>query len=291
MKCVLFAASLTFFLLAGCKPKAIDNPLLYLPEDLEATLWAESPMFFNPTDIDIDSKGRRWVTEAVNYRNYINDSTRALQHSKGDRVVILEDTNNDGKADVSKVFVEDKDLVSPLGIAVIGNQVIVSCSPNLIVYTDADSDDKPEKKEIILTGFGGLDHDHSLHAIVGGPDGRWYFSTGNAGPHVVTDKSGWTLRSGSIYTGGSPYNKENHGNRKSDDGKIWVGGLALQIKADGKGLKVMGHNFRNAYELAVDSRGDMWQNDNDDQVVTCRTTWLMEGGNAGYFSTDGTRYW
>ena len=35
----------------------------------------------------------------------------------------------------------------------------------------------------------------------------------------------------------------------------------------------------------------MWQNDNDDQVVTCRVTWLMEGGNVGYFSTDGTRYW
>jgi putative heme-binding domain-containing protein len=35
----------------------------------------------------------------------------------------------------------------------------------------------------------------------------------------------------------------------------------------------------------------MWQNDNDDQVVTCRASWLMEGGNAGYFSADGTRSW
>lgn len=77
----------------------------------------------------------------------------------------------------------------------------------------------------------------------------------------------------------------------SDDGKVWVGGLALRINADGKGLKVMGHNFRNAYELALDSYGNMWQNDNDDQVVTCRTTFLMEGGNAGYFSADGTRFW
>ena len=57
------------------------------------------------------------------------------------------------------------------------------------------------------------------------------------------------------------------------------------------GLKVMGHNFSNSYEVSTDSYGNMWQNDNDDQVVTCRTTWLMEGGNAGYFSNDGTRYW
>ena len=272
-------------------PAALDSPLLYLPDDLEATLWAESPMFYNPTNMDVDTKGRIWITEAVNYRTYNNDSTRRLHHSKGDRVVILEDTDSDGKADVSKIFVQDPDLVSPLGIAVIGNKIIVSCSPNLIVYTDDNGDDKPDRKEIFLTGFGGLDHDHSLHAVVAGPDGNWYFNTGNAGPHVVKDKAGWTLRSGSIYTGGSPYNKANQGNMKSDDGKIWVGGLALRINPDGSKLKVMGHNFRNSYESIIDSYGNLWQNDNDDQVVACRTSWLMEGGNAGFFSTDGTRYW
>ena len=47
-----------------------------LPDDLEATLWAESPMLHNPTNMDVDSKGRIWITEAVNYRNYNNDSTR-----------------------------------------------------------------------------------------------------------------------------------------------------------------------------------------------------------------------
>jgi putative membrane-bound dehydrogenase-like protein len=248
-------------------------------------------MFYNPTNMDIDSKGRIWITEAVNYRNYNNDSSEHVHHSAGDRVVILEDRDNDGKADDATIYVQDKDLVSPLGIAVIGNQVFVSCSPNLIVYTDEDGDDHPDRKEIFLTGFGGMDHDHSLHAIVGGPDGNLYFTTGNAGPHIVTDKSGWTLRSGSMYTGGSPYNTENHGNMKSDDGKTWVGGLALKINPDGNHLRVIGHNFRNAYELAVDSRRDFWQNDNDDQVIACRTTWLMEGGNAGYFSVDGTRYW
>lgn len=267
------------------------NADLFLPDDLTAEVWAESPMFYNPTNIDVDARGRLWVTEAVNYRNFNNDSTKALHHSKGDRVVILEDTDQDGKADRSKIFVEDPDLVSPVGIAVIGNQVIVSCSPNLIVYTDTNGDDRPDTKEILLKGFGGLDHDHSLHALYAGPDGRWYFNVGNAGPHVVTDRSGWTLRSGSIYTGGTPYNLTNKGNMISDDGKVWVGGLALRMDKAGRGLKVMGHNFRNSYEVIPDSYGQLWQNDNDDQVVTCRATWLMEGGNAGFFSTDGSRYW
>ena len=268
-----------------------DSLALLLPDDLQATLWAESPRFFNPTNVDVDVRGRLWVTEAANYRTFNNDSTRFKHHSKGDRVVILEDTDGDGKCDSSRVFVEDKDLVAPLGIAVIGNRVIVSCSPHLIVYTDENGDDRPDKKEILLTGFGGLDHDHSLHAVVAGPDGNWYFNTGNAGPHVVTDRAGWTLRSGSLYTGGSPHNPKNQGNLVSDDGRTWVGGLALRVGPDGRGLKVMGHNFRNSYEVAVDSYGNLWQNDNDDQVVTCRATWLMEGGNAGYFSADGTRSW
>ena len=269
---------------------------LYLPDDLEATLWAEGPMFHNPTNMDIDAKGRVWITEAVNYRKFNNKAgvggpDERLDHPEGERVMILEDTNGDGKADASKVFVTDPDLVSPLGIAVIGNKVIVSCSPNIVVYTDENGDDKPDKKEIMLTGFGGLDHDHALHAVVAGPDGNYYFNTGNAGPHTVTDRDGWTLRSGSLYVGGTPHNNENHGNQVSDDGRVWTGGLALRIRPDGSGLKVMGHNFRNNYETALDSYGNMWQNDNDDQVVACRTSWLMEGGNAGYFSNDGTRYW
>lgn len=273
------------------KKKATTDLPFYLPDDLQITLWAESPMFYNPTNIDIDAKGRVWVTEAVNYRNFNNDSTKFLHHSHGDRVMILQDTDGDGIADSSKLFVQDTSLVSPLGIAVIGNKIFVSCAPNLIVYTDENGDDKPDKKEIFLSGFGGKDHDHSLHALLGGPDGQFYFNTGNAGPHIVTDKSGWTLRSGSIYTGGTPYNLKNEGNMKSDDGKVWVGGLALSVKPDGTGLKVIGHNFRNSYEITTDSYGNFWQNDNDDEVAACRTSWLTEGGNAGYFSSDGTRTW
>ena len=285
---VILFLSISFNVVDGNKQ---DDLHLYMPADLEATLWAESPMFYNPTNIDTDSKGRIWVTEAVNYRFHSNDSTLALHHPKGDRVIILEDTNQDGKADKSTVFVDDPDLISPLGIAVVGNKVIVSCSPNLIVYTDDNGDDKPDRKEVLLTGFGGLDHDHALHSMVVGPDGRWYFSVGNAGPHTVTDKSGWTLRSGSLYTGGTPYNLTNEGNRISDDGKIWVGGIEMVMNPDGTGLKVLGHGFRNSYETYMDSFGDMWQNDNDDQVVTCRVSSLLEGGNAGYFSPDGTRFW
>lgn len=290
--CLLFllsshTAGIRFFDMAPA-----DTTGLILPDDLEATLFAESPQLYNPTNMDVDIKGRIWVTEAVNYRDFNNKPEKFLHHEQGDRVMILEDTDGDGVANTSKVFVQDKDLRSPLGIAVFENKVVVSCAPYLIIYTDENGDDQSDKKEIFLKGFGGYDHDHSLHSTMAGPDGRWYFNTGNAGPHLVQDKAGWMLRSGSIYNGGTPYGKgSNKPNLVSDDGRVWVGGLALRIGSDGKGLEVMGHNFRNAYELAVDSYGNMWQNDNDDEVVSCRTSFLMEGGNAGYFSPDGARTW
>ena len=271
-------------------PHSADTTF-FLPDDLEITLWAEAPQLFNPTNIDVDAQGRVWVTEAVNYRDFNNAPDEHLHRAGGDRVVILEDTDGDGRADSSKTFVQDEDLRAPLGIAVLGDQVIVSSSPHIIAYTDTDGDDAPDHKEILLDGFGGYDHDHGLHSLVAGPDGRWYFNAGNAGPHVVTDRAGWTLRSGSLYNGGTPYNTTNESGLLSDDGRLWTGGLALRMEPDGTGLEVLAHNFRNAYELAVDSYGNLWQNDNDDEVLACRTSWVMEGANMGYFSADGSRTW
>ena len=117
--------------------------------------------------------------------------------------MVLEDTDGDGRADKSThVFVQEPTLVAPLGMAVIGNKVIVSNAPDLIVYTDVDGDRRfnpaVDKREVLLTGFDGRNHDHALHSVTFGPDGRWYFSQGNAGA-FFTDRGGKTFRVGSPY--------------------------------------------------------------------------------------------
>lgn len=266
----------------------------YTSPDLEATVWATSPMLHNPTNIDCDARGRIWVAEAVNYRGFNTKNGNPLWREKGDRIVILEDSDGDGRADKTQIFVEDKDLVAPLGIAVIGNRVFVSCSPNLILYTDINENGVFEpaidKKEIFLTGFGGLDHDHSLHALVGGPDGNYYLNVGNAGPHHVTDHAGNIVSSGSWYNGGSPYNTNNSPGLRGSDARLYTGGLAMKMNRAGGAMTVIGHNFRNSYELCADSFGNIWQNDNDDEI-SCRVSSLMPFGNAGYNSSDGTRSW
>ena len=153
---------------------------------LELKLWAAEPMVLNPTDLTVDERGRVWVLEGVNYRR----TQRNLPdlRPEGDRIVILEDTDQDGQADKVKVFDQSPQIRVPLGIAVLGDKVYVSQAPDLIVYTK-DKDDKIVKKEVLLTGFGGIDHDHGLHAVVFGPDGKYYFNQGNTG-FELTDKSG-----------------------------------------------------------------------------------------------------
>src|SRR5262245_22492208 len=262
-----------------------------VPSGCAVSLWAESPLFYNPTAIDIDPQGRVWVTEAVNYRQW-DGRNPGLHHDAGDRVMVVEDSDGDGVADKSTVFAQDKDLVSPLGICWLPDKVLVSCSPTVWAYYDDDHDLKADRKEVFLTGFGGPNHDHGAHSFSVGPDGRLYMALGNAGPHVVTDKSGWTLRSGSCYTGGGQFEAPNKPALVSDDGHVYVGGLILRCNQDGTGLAVLAHNFRNPYEVAVDAFGDMWTFDNDDDgKQCCRATWVMEGGNYGYFSADGSRTW
>lgn len=236
-------------------------------EGLQVELFASEPMFSNPTNMDIDSRGRVWVTEAYNYRNMWNPLNPTKP--EGDRIMILEDTDNDGKADKSTVFYQGKDIDAALGIAVLGNKVIVSCSPNIFVFTDNDGDDKPDSKEVMFQKVGGYQLDHAIHAFNFGYDGRLYFNMGNEGK-IMFDAKGDTV-------------VDIHGHKVITDGKPFRDGLAMRCNEDGSDVEVLGHNFRNNYELTVDPYGTVWQSDNDDDGnKSVRINYVMEFGNYGY---------
>lgn len=240
---------------------------LEIADGLELTLFASEPMLLNPTNIDVDERGRVWVCEAFNYRNHLNPDNPTRE--EGDRIVILEDTDGDSKADKSTVFYQGPDINSALGIAVIGNQVIVSVSPNVFIFTDADGDDVPEKKEVLFTGIGGEQHDHGVHAFTFGPDGKWYFNFGNSGTQLLhPDQSPVLDQIGRpVHTEGKPYHQ----------------GMVFRCDPGGGNIEVLGHNFRNNYEVAVDAFGTLWQSDNDDDGnQATRINYVMEHGNFGY---------
>jgi putative membrane-bound dehydrogenase-like protein len=256
-----------------------------LAPGLESSVWASEPELVNPTNMDIDERGRIWVTEAANYRG-------SVTRPEGDRILILDDTNHTGKCDSYKVFVQDKKLFAPLGICKLGNKLIVAQSPNVFVYTiDASGDHPVGEPEVLFTGFEGVNHDHGVHAGVFGPDGRFYFNCGNEGgrgiiKHAdgqpVIDIMGSEVGSGAKIYRGKPKPKGFSGPRE---------GFAFSCNLDGSDFETLAYNFRNNYELCVDSFGTVWQSDNDDDGNQgCTINYVMEGGNFGYTGPHGSNW-
>lgn len=231
---------------------------------LKVGLMASEPMLLNPTNIDVDDRGRVWVNEAYNYRPALNGNPAT---DEGDRILILEDTDGDGELDKRTVFYQGPELNAPLGICVLGNRVIVSQSPYVWDFYDDDGDGSADRKEVLFEGIGGEQHDHGIHAFTFGPDGKLYFNFGNEG-HTLRDKNGEVVRDqdGDAITNGKYHE-----------------GMVFRCDLDGSNVEVLGHNFRNNYELAVDSYGTIWQSDNDDDGNRgVRINYVMEYGNYGY---------
>ena len=237
-------------------------------EGLQVELFAAEPMVINPTSIDVDDKGRVWVSEAVNYRR--KNFNRPILREAGDRIQVLIDEKGDGKATKAVTFYQGKEIYGPLSVCVIptgkGYRVLVAQSPDILEFTCKDSSnpvaDGPPKK--FLTGFGGFDHDHGVHGLHLGPDGKLYFTVGDAGVNGLQSSDG----KGKKYVSNAT---------DIQKGTVW------RCDLDGKNLELIAHNFRNNYECCVDSFGEIWLSDNDDdgnqQTRICH---VMPGGNYGY---------
>lgn len=236
-------------------------------DGLEATLFAAEPMLINPTNLHVDERGRVWVCEALNYRNTHNPENP--ERNAGDRILILEDTDGDGRADKNTVFYQGNDVNAALGIWAAGNRAVVSCSPNVFVLTDTDGDGKADQKDTLFSNVGGLQTDHAIHAFSVGPDGKFYFNFGNTGEQL-SDAHGQPVR-------------DQTGQIINDKGAPYRQGMVFRCNPDGSGVEVLAHNFRNNYEVAADSYGALWQSDNDDDGnKSVRINFIMDYGNFGY---------
>ena len=268
---------------AGVGPEAARESVkkFAVADGLEASLFASEPMVRNPTDMDIDERGRIWITEGVNYRSTFQKW--GILQPAGDRIVILEDTNGDGVADKETVFYQDPSINAALGVCVLGNKVVVSASPNVFVLTDTDGDGKADRRELLFTGVSGKDHDHGVHAFVFGHDGKLYFNFGNEGKQLRYP----TVKEIPLH-GAAPQMDTRpvidlDGNEVNNHGKPYRMGMVFRCNLDGSEVETLAWNFRNNYEVAVDSFGTLWQSDNDDDGnFGVRINYVMEFGNYGY---------
>lgn len=281
LRCLYIVAGLFISAAAQAQlpPEKMESTFT-VSDGLEMKLWASEPLFVNPTCIDIDHKGRVWVCESVNYRNKLHGK-KTLNRPEGDRIVILEDSKVTGKADKAITFYQSPELLAPLGIAVAkdpvgpGYKVYVCHSPDILIFEDKDGDGKadgPPKK--LLSGFGGYDHDHGVHGILIGPDGKLYFSVGDTGVHGLQSADG-------------KGRKWHSNDTDCRAGTIW------RCDLDGKNLELIAHNFRNEYEPCVDSFGTVFVSDNDDDGnQQTRICYVMPGGNYGYHPRGpGQSHW
>jgi len=245
-----------------CAEDRVSRPII-VADGLAITPFAVEELS-NPCSIDVDDRGRVWVGEAVNYRK--------KSRKEGDRILILEDADKDGRPDLTKVFYQNPDIDGVHGVCVLGNKVVVSAPDRILVLTDTNGDDKADKKKLLFMGkvlhpvHG--QHDHAIHAVMSGPDGRLYFNFGNFNAELRRED-------GSLV-------KDIYGLPVNNSRQPYQEGMVIRCEMDGSRVEVLGHNFRNNWEVAVDSFGSMWQSDNDNGSSSCRVNFVMEHGNYGY---------
>lgn len=136
----------------------------------EVNLFASEEQFpdlAKPIQMRWDTKGRLWVSCSTTYPQVTPGQ------EPNDKIVILEDTNHDGKADTCKVFAEGLNV--PLSFEFAKGGLYCSEQPHLTFLHDEDGDDKMDSRSIVLTGFGTEDSHHALHDFTWTPDGDLIF--------------------------------------------------------------------------------------------------------------------
>ena len=152
---------------------------LKLPPGFTATLFASEPEVQNPIAGCTDAFGRIWIAENYTY------AERAIHFDMelNDRVIVLEDADNDGKAERRTVFVDDVKMLT--GITVGRGGVWLMCPPQLLFIPDADGDLVPDgPPEVKLDGFrvGQENYHNFANGLSWGPDGWLYGRCGASAP-------------------------------------------------------------------------------------------------------------
>ena len=143
---------------------AQPTPEFTVAEGFSVSLFAENPLLNKPIQMNFDPQGRLWVASSEAYPMI------EVGQTNPDKVIVLEDTTGDGKADKSTVFADG--LLIPTGVLPGDGGVYVAQSTDLLFLKDTDGDLKADEKIRLLSGFGTEDTHHNLHTLLWGPDGR-----------------------------------------------------------------------------------------------------------------------
>ncbi len=144
--------------------------LMKVPEGFRVELFAHEPDVQQPISITTDERGRLWVAENYTYA----ESKVNFDPDQRDRIVVLEDSDGDGKSDKRTVFASGLNKLTSVEVGFGG--VWALAAPQLLFFPDRDRDDKPDGPPVVV--LDGWDANAVRHNIVNGlkwgPDGWLY---------------------------------------------------------------------------------------------------------------------
>jgi mono/diheme cytochrome c family protein/glucose/arabinose dehydrogenase len=144
-----------------------------MPPGYRVELVASEPLIQDPVMIDWDGDGRLWAVEMPGYMPDINAKG---EHEAIGKIVVLEDTNRDGRMDTRTVFQDG--LVLARWLKVLDRGVLVAEPPNLWLLQDTNGDLKADRKELVTNQYGRKEAnvEHNANSLLWALDNNIYTS-------------------------------------------------------------------------------------------------------------------
>ncbi len=275
----LFSASVAT---ADFTDKSADlNSLPKVPPEFQVSLFASEPMVRQPCSMAFDEQGRLFVGMGPQYR-------KPKPETAGDSVVMVLDTDGDGKADQTKLFATGFNAIQ--GLAWHGRDLWIANAPDLTVVRDTNGDDVGDQYVKLYTDLGNLEH--GLHGLNWAPDGKLYMSKGNSkglnqpgryAPKPFRDLWGLTAPADvPDFPAPKTFSKDDyhHAYHKPSDDWGMDGGV-LRCEDGGYNLEIVSRGFRNPWDITMDS-GFNWLGTDNDQNQGDRVFMPFYGAHFGW---------
>lgn len=217
-----------------------------VPEGFEIQLFASEPDIDKPMNLSFDAKGRMWVSQSFEYPFPSPAGVKST-----DRLTIVEDTDNDGKADKFTVVSDTMNI--PIGILPTAGGAISFSVPYVYKLTDDDHDDDPENKRIMFGPFGYQDTHGMCSNFIRGYDG-WVHAC-----HGFTNKS--------VFAGAD------------GDSITLISGNTFRFKMDGSRVEQLTFGQVNPFGLVFDKYGYVYSTDSHSSPLYQ----LIRGGDYPHF--------
>ena len=252
-----------------------------VPAGFEVSFFAREPLVRQPYSMAFDAKGRLCVGMGPQYRS-------PKPNTPGDSVMLVLDTNGDGRADRTKTFATGFNAIQ--GLAWHGRDLWVANAPDLTIVRDLDGNDEADEYVRVYTDLGNLEH--GLHGLNWAPDGRLYMSKGNSkgltqpgriAPKPFRELWGVTAPAGSPdFPAPQSFRQSEYRKAYHDPEDDWgrEGGV-LRCDDGGANLEIVSRGMRNPWDITFDA-GFNWLGTDNDQTGGDRVFMPFFGAHFGW---------